>query len=38
MHVWTVREGLVTRFESYIDTAAMLAALSGVPAEPAGMA
>jgi hypothetical protein len=27
-HVWTVRGGLVARFEAYVDTAAMLAALA----------
>ena len=27
VHVWTVREGLITRFEPYIDNATMLVAL-----------
>ncbi|MFD2091459.1 nuclear transport factor 2 family protein [Blastococcus deserti] len=36
-HVWTVRDGRVHRFESYIDTAAMRQALDAAPAgaEPA---
>jgi uncharacterized protein len=29
VHVWTFKEGLVVRFESYIDNATMLAALRG---------
>ena len=32
-HIWTVRDGRVSCFEVYLDTAAMLAALSGTPAE-----
>ncbi|BDI30217.1 hypothetical protein CCAX7_22680 [Capsulimonas corticalis] len=28
VHIWTVRDGLVTRFEAYIDTPAMLRALA----------
>jgi ketosteroid isomerase-like protein len=32
-HVWTVRDGRVTCFEVYLDTAAMLAALDTAPAE-----
>ena len=31
-HVWTVADGLITRAQFYIDTAAMLAALRGEPA------
>jgi ketosteroid isomerase-like protein len=31
-HVWTVTDGLVQRFESYIDVAAMRRALDAVPA------
>jgi ketosteroid isomerase-like protein len=28
-HVWTVKHGLATRMEAYIDTPTMLAALEG---------
>jgi ketosteroid isomerase-like protein len=28
VHVWTVRDGRVSRFEAYIETPAMLAALA----------
>jgi ketosteroid isomerase-like protein len=29
VHIWTMREGQVIRFELYIDNATMLAALQG---------
>ena len=29
VHVWRMREGLITRFEPYVDNATMLAALGG---------
>ena len=29
VHIWTMREGQVTRFEPYIDNATLLAALGG---------
>ena len=28
VHIWTVRDGMIVRFEAYIDTPAMLAALA----------
>jgi ketosteroid isomerase-like protein len=31
-HVWTVRDGRIARFEVYLDTAGMLAALGSAPA------
>jgi ketosteroid isomerase-like protein len=31
VHVWTVRSGLIVRFEAYVDTPGMLQALRGKP-------